>query len=147
MRLCSLLVLTAMSPCLAEAQGARRPVPVGFTLDTGHAALGGIKTIDIIERFPDRVAHVHCKDVRGPVHAEARRIGKSFLDGVLAGMFTVPGDGSIDFGAVMKALKRIGYSGWILVEAEQDPAIANPKVYGALGLETLKREAANAGLI
>jgi inosose dehydratase len=120
---------------------------VGFTLDTGHAALGGIKTIDIIERFPDRVAHVHCKDVRGPVHAEARRIGKSFLDGVLAGMFTVPGDGSIDFGAVMKALKGIGYSGWIIVEAEQDPAIANPKVYGAMGLSTLKREAAKAELI
>jgi inosose dehydratase len=120
---------------------------VGFTLDTGHAALGGIKAIDIIERFPDRIAHIHCKDVRGPVHAEARRIGKSFLDGVLAGMFTVPGDGSIDFGPVMKALKGIGYSGWIIVEAEQDPAIANPKVYGALGLSTLKREAANAGLI
>lgn len=120
---------------------------VGFTIDTGHAALGGVKTLGVIERHPERVAHVHCKDVRGAVHAEARRTGKSFLDGVLAGMFTVPGDGSIDFGAVMKALERIGYSGWIIIEAEQDPAIANPKQYAKLGLATLKREAAAAGLI
>lgn len=120
---------------------------VGFTLDTGHAALGGVKSIDVIERHPERIAHVHCKDVRGPVHAEARRTGKSFLDGVLAGMFTVPGDGSIDFLAVMKALKGIDYSGWIIIEAEQDPALANPKTYAELGLSTLKREAATAGLI
>lgn len=120
---------------------------VGFTLDTGHAALGGVNATATIERHPKRIAHIHCKDVRGAVHAEARRTGKSFLDGVLAGMFTVPGDGSIDFGAVMKALQRIGYEGWIIVEAEQDPAIANPRTYGELGLATLKREAAAAGLI
>lgn len=120
---------------------------VGFTLDTGHAALGGVKSLDVIERYPDRIAHVHCKDVRGAVYTEARRTGKSFLDGVLAGMFTVPGDGSIDFGAVMKALKQIGYSGWIIIEAEQDPTLADPRVYSELGLATLKREAAAAGLI
>ncbi|WP_135210428.1 myo-inosose-2 dehydratase [Vitreimonas flagellata] len=120
---------------------------VGFTLDTGHAALGGVKSLDIVEKFPERIAHVHCKDVRGPVHAEARRSGKSFLDGVLAGMFTVPGDGGIDFAAVMQALKRMDYSGWIIIEAEQDPALANPRTYAELGLATLKREAAAAGLI
>jgi inosose dehydratase len=120
---------------------------VAFTLDTGHAALGGVKALDVIERHPERIAHVHCKDVRDAVHAETRRTGKSFLDGVLAGIFTVPGDGSIDFGAVMKALKRIGYEGWIIVEAEQDPALASPRTYGELGLATLKREAAAAGLI
>jgi len=120
---------------------------VGFTLDTGHAALGGVKGVDVIERHPERIAHVHCKDIRGAVHAQARRTGKSFLDGVLAGMFTVPGDGSIDFGAVMNALQRISYSGWIIIEAEQDPAIANPRTYGELGLTTLKRDAKAAGLI
>jgi inosose dehydratase len=130
-----------------EAFVAATSPSVGFTLDTGHAALGGVKAVETIERYPERIAHVHCKDIRGAVHAEARRSGKSFLDGVLAGMFTVPGDGSIDFGAVMQALKRIGYGGWIIIEAEQDPALANPKIYGALGLATLKREAANAGLI
>ena len=120
---------------------------VGFTLDTGHAALGGVKSLDIIAKHPERIAHVHCKDVRGPVHAEARRGGKSFLDGVLAGMFTVPGDGGIDFAALMQALKRMDYSGWIIIEAEQDPALASPRTYAELGLATLKREAAAAGLI
>ncbi len=120
---------------------------VGLTLDTGHAALGGIDAVDVIERHPKRIAHVHCKDVRGRVHETARAEGESFLDGVLAGMFTVPGDGDLDFGAVMKALKRIGYQGWIIVEAEQDPALANPRKYGELGLTTLKLEAAAAGLI
>lgn len=130
-----------------EAFIAATSPSVGFTLDTGHAALGGVKAIELIERHSARIAHVHCKDVRGPVHAQARRTGKSFLEGVLAGMFTVPGDGSIDFGAVMRALQRIGYSGWIIIEAEQDPALANPKQYAELGLATLKREAAAAGLI
>jgi inosose dehydratase len=125
------------------ACGAR----VGLTLDTGHAALGGIDPIDVIERHPARIAHVHCKDVRGAVHETARAAGRSFLDGVLAGMFTVPGDGDLDFGAVMRALKAIDYSGWIVVEAEQDPAVADPRTYAAIGLATLKREAEAAGLI
>jgi inosose dehydratase len=120
---------------------------VGFTIDTGHAALGGVKAVEVIERCPERIAHVHCKDVRGAVHAEARRNGNSFLDGVVAGMFTVPGDGGIDFARVMRALKAIGYQGWIVLEAEQDPGVANPKTYAELGLATLKRDAEAAGLI
>lgn len=120
---------------------------VGLTLDTGHAALGGIEPVAVIEAHPDRIAHVHCKDIRGAVHETARAHGKSFLDGVVAGMFTVPGDGDLDFAEVMRALARIGYGGWIIVEAEQDPAIANPKHYGEIGLRTLRREAAAAGLI
>lgn len=120
---------------------------VGLTLDTGHAALGRVNYLDIIRTHPKRIAHVHCKDVRGAVHAKARAESKSFLDGVLAGMFTVPGDGDLQFAEVMQALTEIGYSGWIIVEAEQDPAIANPRTYGELGLTTLRREAASAGLI
>lgn len=119
---------------------------VGLTLDTGHAALGGVDPVAAIRAHPGRIAHVHCKDVRCPVFAGVRQKGQSFLDGVLAGMFTVPGDGGIDYAKVMSALADIGYSGWIVVEAEQDPAIANPRTYGELGLATLKREAAAAGL-
>ncbi|MBL8555440.1 MAG: myo-inosose-2 dehydratase [Phenylobacterium sp.] len=119
---------------------------VGLTLDTGHAALGGVDPVTAIRTHPSRIAHVHCKDVRGPVFAGVRRNGQSFLDGVLAGMFTVPGDGGIDYAKVMRALADIRYSGWIVVEAEQDPAIANPRTYGELGLRTLEREAAAAGL-
>jgi inosose dehydratase len=119
---------------------------VGLTLDTGHAALGGIDPVAAIKAHPKRIAHVHCKDIRAQVFAGVQANGQSFLDGVLAGMFTVPGDGAINYGNVMKALAGIGYSGWIVVEAEQDPAIADPRKYGELGLRTLEREAAAAGL-
>jgi inosose dehydratase len=119
---------------------------VGLTLDTGHAALGGIDPVATIRAHPRRIAHVHCKDVRREVFADVQARGQSFLEGVLAGMFTVPGDGGLDYAAVMRALADVGYAGWIVVEAEQDPAIANPRTYGELGLRTLEREAAAAGL-
>ena len=119
---------------------------VGLTLDTGHAALGGIDPAAAIRAHPGRIAHVHCKDVRRGVFSELEEQDGSFLDGVLAGMFTVPGDGGLDYASVMQALAGINYAGWIVVEAEQDPAVADPRRYGELGLRTLRREAANAGL-
>jgi inosose dehydratase len=119
---------------------------VGLTVDTGHAALGGLDPVELIRRAPERVAHVHCKDVRRAIFNELLARGGSFLEGVLAGMFTVPGDGGLDYGAVMRALADIDYAGWIVVEAEQDPAIADPKAYGEIGIRTLKTEAAAAGL-
>jgi inosose dehydratase len=119
---------------------------VGLTVDTGHAALGGIDPVALIRDHPARVAHVHCKNVRQAVFDEVRGAGRSFLQGVLAGMFTVPGDGGMDFGPAMQALADIGYGGWVIVEAEQDPAIADPKTYGALGLATLRRAAEAAKL-
>ena len=120
---------------------------VGFVVDTGHAALGGIDAAALIRRHPGRVAHVHTKDVRRAVFARVQADGKSFLDGVLAGMFTAPGDGNLDFETVMRALADIGYAGWIVIEAEQDPKLADPRVYSRLGLETLKRAATAVGLI
>ena len=119
---------------------------VGMTVDTGHAALAGVDPMALIREHPQRVAHVHCKDVRGQVFRNIKTAGGSFLHGVLDGMFTVPGDGDLDFKQVMQALAAIGYSGWIIVEAEQDPAIADPRRYGELGLKTLRREALAAGL-
>jgi len=124
----------------------RTSLNVGLTLDTGHAALGGIDAVEVIRTHPRRVAHVHCKDIRGDVASRVRAEGLSFLDGVLAGMFTVPGDGDLDYAKVMQALASVGYSGWIIIEAEQDPAVADPRKYGELGLRTLAREAAAAGL-
>jgi inosose dehydratase len=85
--------------------------------------------------------------VRQPVFDDLRRRDASFLDGVLGGMFTVPGDGRIDYDAVMAALQQIGYDGWVILEAEQDPALANPFDYAALGLRTLTRAADAAGLV
>lgn len=112
---------------------------VGFVIDTGHAALGGIDAERLIRSHPDRVAHVHTKDVRRQIFADLGKRNGSFLDGVLAGMFTAPGDGDLDFRGVAQALIDIGYGGWIVVEAEQDPARADPRVYSRIGLETMQR--------
>ena len=119
---------------------------VGLTVDTGHAALAGVDAVALIRSHPTRVAHVHCKDVRPAVFERLLRNGGSFLDGVLAGMFTVPGDGRLDYGAVMRALAAIDYSGWIIVEAEQDPAKADPRRYAELGLATLQQKASESDL-
>jgi inosose dehydratase len=123
------------------------PERVGFVVDTGHAALGGVDAGQLIRRHPARIAHVHTKDIRRPVFERVRPERLSFLDGVLAGMFTAPGDGDLDFAPVMRALAEIGYDGWIVIEAEQDPKLADPRVYSRLGLATLKAAAAYAGLI
>jgi inosose dehydratase len=120
---------------------------VGVTLDTGHAVLGGIDPFAVIAKHPERVVHVHCKDIRQAVFDATAGKDASFLDGVLAGMFTVPGDGSIDFERLMRDLAGINYSGWIIIEAEQDPAKADPKTYAKLGLKTLKAAALAAGLM
>jgi inosose dehydratase len=119
---------------------------VGLTLDTGHAALGGIDALQLIAEHPGRIVHVHCKDVRREVFDKLHAAGSSFLDGVLAGMFTVPGDGGLDYAGIMSALKAIDYSGWIVIEAEQDPKLADPRTYAQLGLGTLRERAAAAGL-
>lgn len=112
---------------------------VGLVLDTGHAVYGGIDPVAIALTHPSRVAHVHCKDVRPERYRDSIAAGGSFLDGVVAGMFTAPGDGSYDFTPFIGALASIGYSGWMVVEAEQDPKRADPRAYQQLGLNTLKR--------
>jgi inosose dehydratase len=119
---------------------------VGLTVDTGHAALGGIDALALVHDHPFRVAHVHCKGTRARVFQQVQAERRSFLSGVISGMFTVPGDGDLEFAGMMQALGKIGYAGWVVVEAEQDPAVANPKSYAALGLKTLRREAAAANL-
>jgi inosose dehydratase len=119
---------------------------VGLTLDTGHAALGGIDPLAVVRIAPDRIAHVHCKDVRRHVFDALINSGGSFLDGVLKGMFTVPGDGDLDFAPFFRALADIRYSGWVIVEAEQDPALADPRTYAELGLGTLRAQASLSGL-
>lgn len=120
---------------------------VGLVLDTGHALLGGIDPISVVEERPERISHVHCKDIRRRRFNQFHAGGSSFLDGVVGGMFTAPGDGDYDYAPFMRALADIDYSGWVVIEAEQDPAIANPRAYSQLGLDTLKRLAAQAELV
>jgi inosose dehydratase len=112
---------------------------VGLVLDTGHALGGGFEPLRVIERRPERVAHVHCKDIRRRKFDQFRAGGASFLDGVIGGMFTAPGDGDYDYAPFIAALADIEYSGWIVIEAEQDPAMADPRQYSQLGLDALKR--------
>ena len=117
---------------------------VKLLLDTGHATFGGADPVALARKYRNRVAHVHCKDVRKDVLAEARAKDWSFLDAVVAGCFTVPGDGMVDYPAFFKELP--GYSGWLVVEAEQDPEKANPLKYATLGCANLKRYAKDARL-
>ena len=111
---------------------------VGLTLDTGHAYVGGIDCPETIRLHPGRIVHVHCKDVRETVYDDVVRKDDSFLDGVLAGMFTVPGDGAIDYVPIFSALADIGYDDWVIIEAEQDPAKADPRKYAELGLAHIR---------
>ncbi|MBE6478574.1 MAG: myo-inosose-2 dehydratase [Propionibacteriaceae bacterium] len=105
------------------------PAKVSLLFDTGHAFVGAGTVMGLLEATIDRVKHVHFKDVRPDKMAESRDAERSFLDSFLAGMFTVPGDGCIDFTEPYRLLVDHGYDQWILVEAEQDPAIANPHEY------------------
>ncbi|WP_182084419.1 myo-inosose-2 dehydratase [Aureimonas sp. ME7] len=100
---------------------------VGLLLDTGHATAGGFGYADLIDGYGDRIVHIHLKDVRSDRLADVRARDASFNDGVRAGMFTVPGDGEVDFAPLADFVTRSGYSGWLVVEAEQDPALAPPR--------------------
>ena len=115
--------------------------------DTGHLLFGGGDVIATLNRWADRVHHVHFKDIRAQVVADVRANNRSFLDAVIAGAFTVPGDGCIDFQAVAHALKAMDYNGWIVVEAEQDPAKANPYTYSKMGYDHIVSVCAKAGLV
>jgi inosose dehydratase len=119
---------------------------VGLLFDTGHLVFAGGRIPDTIRRHARRINHVHVKDVRKDVLERLRAERWSFLKGVLEGVFTVPGDGMIDFDMVASLLAEIGYAGWVVVEAEQDPAKANPLVMARLGLRTLTAAARKASL-
>jgi inosose dehydratase len=105
------------------------PVRLSLLYDTGHLAFSGEDYAAVLERYASRVRHVHLKDVRSDVLARVKPERMSFLQAVKAGVFTVPGDGGVSFEPVFRSLKRHGYRGWYVVEAEQDPARANPFEY------------------
>jgi inosose dehydratase len=114
--------------------------------DTGHLLFGGADVMRTLDRWADRVHHVHFKDIRPKVVQDIRQNNRSFLDAVIAGAFTVPGDGCIDFQAIADKLKAMDYHGWIVVEAEQDPAKAPPYEYSKLGYDHILKVCAQAGL-
>jgi inosose dehydratase len=118
---------------------------VGLLFDTGHITFAGGDPLRMARRHGTRINHVHAKDIRRDVLQRLDFKTSSFLDAVLAGVFTVPGDGMIDFRAVADLLAKIGYEGWVVVEAEQDPAKAPPLKYAQIGHAALSEALTEAG--
>ncbi len=119
---------------------------VGLLLDTGHITYAGGNPLSIAQKHSSRINHVHCKDIRLSVLNDALNRDLSFLDSVLNGVFTVPGDGDIDYPEVLNVLKTSNYQGWLVVEAEQDPVIARPLTYARMGAENLKALCQRTGI-
>ena len=123
------------------ATGAALPL----LFDAGHLAFAGGDVLGVIDRHHARINHVHTKDVRMAVIRGLDRTRESFLDAVVKGVFTVPGDGDLDFGAIVRRLAHHGYEGWFVVEAEQDPRRAPPAEMARIGHRALTRVLAEAG--
>ena len=118
---------------------------IPLLLDAGHLAFAGGDVLRAIDNHHKRISHVHVKDVRMDVINSLDRTRQSFLDAVALGAFTVPGDGSLDFGAIVQKFADYGYEGWFVVEAEQDP-VANPPLRMAqVGHKELMRVMTAAG--
>ncbi len=113
--------------------------------DPGHMAFAGGDVFRVIANHGPRISHFHAKDVRADVIAGLDRARESFLDAVLKGAFTVPGDGSLDFGELVRRMADVGYEGWFVVEAEQDPALAPPYEFACIGYAELSRVLVDAG--
>ena len=140
------------SPAEIDAFMAATGPATKLLFDAGHCYFGGGDPVAVLKKHVVRVRHFHAKNVRPEVAKRVRDENLSFLQGVLAGAFTVPGDqeGAVDFAPLMQILAEAGYGAdtdrWLVIEAEQDPSVRNPLLYQTLGLATLKRLAAEAGM-
>jgi inosose dehydratase len=117
------------------------PGLVYLLFDSGHLVFSGEDALAVLKKYVKRVKHVHLKDIRPDVLREVHAKDMSFLDAVRAGAFTVPGDGFIDFAPIFKVLSDSDYEGWFLVEAEQDPAKANPFEYAIKARKYIREKA------
>jgi len=118
---------------------------IALLFDAGHMAFAGGDVLRCIDKHHARIRHVHTKDVRMEVINGLDRTRESFLDAVIKGAFTVPGDGSLDFAAIVRKLAGYGYEGWFVVEAEQDPKKAPPLKMAQVGHKELMRVMTAAG--
>lgn len=114
------------------------PEKVSLLLDTGHLTFAGEDPMAVAEKHFDRIGHVHLKDIRPDVLQRVKDEKMSFLDGVKAGVFTVPGDGFVEIQPVVKKFADSDYEGWFVVEAEQDPALANPLEYALMARDYIR---------
>ncbi len=118
---------------------------VKLLIDTGHMLFAGGNSIKLTEDFIERIIHVHCKDIRKNVLEKSLKNDSTFRQAFLDGAFTVPGDGCIDYKPFLTVLKNRNYAGWLVVEAEQDPAKANPYEYAKIGYNYLSKTAKDCG--
>ena len=118
---------------------------VKLLIDTGHMLFAGGNSIKLTEDFMERIIHVHCKDIRKNILEKSLKNDSTFRKAFLDGAFTVPGDGCIDYRPFLKVLKNRNYKGWLVVEAEQDPAKANPFKYAKIGYNYLSKTAKECG--
>jgi len=115
------------------------PNLVYLLADTGHIFYAGGDPKDLIKDYIDRIVHIHLKDVRSKIVKKVQKEKLSFLQSVKLGAFTVPGDGDIDFKPIFDLIGNSNYTGWLVVEAEQDPHIADPKLYAQKGRDTIRK--------
>jgi inosose dehydratase len=117
-------------------------------LDTGHCTFGGADPLEVANKYMGRVTHIHAKNIRPEIMKQVRTENLSFLEGVRRGVFTVPGDpdGCVDFAPVLKVAAAHDYSGWLVIEAEQDSAVREPFLYQYMGLNALKSISREVGL-
>lgn len=115
------------------------PSLTSLLLDTGHAAFAGIDPVTLIQRYSDRIHYVHLKDIRSDVLGRVEKDKFNFMDAVRAGVFTVPGDGSLNFTSIIHRLRDSNYNGWMIVEAEQDPGKAPPLEYAKMAYDYLAK--------
>lgn len=118
------------------------PNYVNLIFDSGHLAFSGDDPVAVLDKHFDRVKHIHLKNIRADVVERCKKERLSFLEAVLEGAFTVPGDpeGSVDFPAIFKILEEREYKGWLVVEAEQNPYIYNPYDYAVMAREYVKKQ-------
>ncbi|ARF67896.1 myo-inosose-2 dehydratase [Paenibacillus larvae subsp. pulvifaciens] len=117
------------------------PDLVSLLYDTGHLVFSGEDPLEILTRYMHRIKHVHLKDVRHDIAIHVRKEKLSFLQAVREGVFTVPGDGTVNFVPVFEALSAASYRGWMIVEAEQDPDKANPFEYALKARDYILQQA------
>ncbi len=120
---------------------------VGLLFDTGHCLFAGGSPLDFVRRHAGRINHFHGKDVRADVLTSLAADDPSFIEAVMANLYTVPGDGLIDFPTILQTLASSGYQGWLVVEAEQDLRKSPPLEYARLGYSNLRRMAEAAGFV
>ena len=118
------------------------PEYVSLLFDTGHFTYCGEDPLEVVKKYVHRIKHVHLKDIRPEVVEQVKKENMSFLAGVRAGAFTIPGDGCINYDPIFKVLEDAGYEGYMVVEAEQDPAKANPLEYAIRARNSLLRRQA-----